>query len=114
MNCKQHAIGQLNILYQGKFDDIIILNEVRSIFLRAKERIQRLKEYVATPEVYRTAKIQDLYRRLRVNFKVSFQIVLSNRFFQATALHCSQVGDNRPLSYCEFSPNDQMVAVSSW
>jgi hypothetical protein len=45
------------------------LNEVRSIFLRAKERIQRLKEYVATPEVYRTAKIQDLYRRLRVKFK---------------------------------------------
>ncbi|CAF4625042.1 unnamed protein product [Rotaria sp. Silwood1] len=64
---------------------------------RAKERIQKLKEYVAVPEVYRTAKIQDLYRRLR-----------------STTLHCSQVGDNRPLSYCEFSPNDQMVAVSSW
>lgn len=33
---------------------------------RAKERIQRLREYIATPEVYRTAKVQELYRRLRV------------------------------------------------
>ena len=44
------------------------------------------------PEVYRTANIQDLYRELRV----------------------SQLGDNRPLSCCEFSPNNQMVAISSW
>ncbi len=51
---------------------MIILKEVSYLFffLRAKERIQRLKEYVATPEVYRTAKIQDLYRRLRVRLKV--------------------------------------------
>jgi hypothetical protein len=61
----------LNILYQGK---IFILIEIIFLlfFLRAKERIQKLKEYVATPEVYRTAKIQDLYRRLRVKFKNLF------------------------------------------
>ncbi|CAF1362371.1 unnamed protein product [Rotaria magnacalcarata] len=64
---------------------------------RSKERIEKLKEYVAIPEVYRTANIQVLYRELR-----------------ATTLHCSQLGDNLPLSYCEFNPNDQMVAVSSW
>ncbi|CAF1671151.1 unnamed protein product, partial [Adineta ricciae] len=63
---------------------------------RAKERIQKLKDYVAIPEVHRTSKIQELYRRLR-----------------GTSLHCSQVGDTRPLFYCEFSPNDQMLAVSS-
>ena len=50
---------------------MIILKEVSRLFffLRAKERIQKLKDYVATPEVYRTAKIQDLYRRLRVIFR---------------------------------------------
>jgi hypothetical protein len=53
---------------------MIILKEVSCLFffLRAKERIQRLKEYVATPEVYRTAKVQDLYRRLRVILKAFF------------------------------------------
>ncbi|CAF2103177.1 unnamed protein product [Rotaria magnacalcarata] len=67
------------------------------LYSRAKERIETLKEYVAIPEVYRTANIQVLYRELRT-----------------TTLHCSQLGDNLPLSYCEFNPNDQMVAVSSW
>ncbi|CAF4351680.1 unnamed protein product, partial [Rotaria magnacalcarata] len=67
------------------------------LYSRSKERIEKLKEYVAIPEVYRTANIQVLYRELR-----------------ATTLHCSQLGDNLPLSYCEFNSNDQMVAVSSW
>ncbi|CAF4441241.1 unnamed protein product [Rotaria socialis] len=49
---------------------------------RAKEHIEKLKEYVAIPE--------------------------------AITLHCSQLDDNRPLPYCEFSPNGQMAAVSSW
>jgi len=51
-----------------KKDKDLIVTEIIFIFFRAKERIQKLKEYVATPEVYRTAKIQDLYRRLRVQF----------------------------------------------
>lgn len=33
---------------------------------RAKDRVQRLKDYAGTPEVFRTAKVQELYRRLRV------------------------------------------------
>jgi hypothetical protein len=46
---------------------------------RAKERIEKLKEYVAIPEVHRTAKVQDLYRQLRVNF--SFSSFYSNYLF---------------------------------
>ena len=28
--------------------------------------------------------------------------------------HCSQIGDTRPISFCHFSPNSQMVATASW
>ena len=67
MNYKLHAIGSLSILYRGKFKSGIRWKIKKRAF-RARERIQKLKDYVATPEVYRTAKVQDLYRRLRVKF----------------------------------------------
>ena len=27
---------------------------------------------------------------------------------------CSQVGDDRPISYCQFSPDSKMLATASW
>ena len=27
---------------------------------------------------------------------------------------CSQIGDDRPLSYCQFSPDSKMFATCSW
>ncbi|CAM4962076.1 unnamed protein product [Rotaria socialis] len=45
---------------------------------RAKERIEKLKEYVAIPEVYRTANIQGLYRELREWF---MQTLNNTRFW---------------------------------
>ena len=64
----------------------------------------------------RTAKVQELYRRLRVSWLIDYLNIFVELccHVQATTLHCSQLGDNRPLSHCEFSPDDQMVAVSSW
>ncbi len=77
MSYKQHDIGLHNILYQGKtfmFTFKYYLN-----YSRAKERIEKLKEYLAIPEVYRTAKVQESYRQLRVNF--SFSSFYSNYLF---------------------------------
>lgn len=47
--------------------------EMKHGLFRAKERVQKLKDYAATPEVFRTARIQDLYRRLRVRFDLIIQ-----------------------------------------
>ncbi|CAM4945848.1 unnamed protein product [Rotaria socialis] len=41
---------------------------------RAKERIEKLKEYVAIPEVYRTANIQGLYREF-TNHNITLQLI---------------------------------------
>lgn len=30
------------------------------------------------------------------------------------AIHSSQVGDTRPISYCTFSPNSKLLATASW
>lgn len=33
---------------------------------------------------------------------------------QALNNFCSQIGDERPLSFCQFSPNSKMLATASW
>ena len=33
---------------------------------------------------------------------------------QALTNFCSQIGDDRPLSFGKFSPNGEMLATSSW
>ncbi|KAH3800392.1 U4/U6 small nuclear ribonucleoprotein Prp4-like [Dreissena polymorpha] len=40
---------------------------------------------------------QDIHKRLR-----------------AVSNECSQIGDNRPLSFCQFSPNSKILATASW
>ncbi|PSN50362.1 U4/U6 small nuclear ribonucleoprotein Prp4 [Blattella germanica] len=64
---------------------------------RAKERLDEAHREQELPEATRTAKRQELQKRLT-----------------AVSIYCSQIGDTRPLSYCEFSPDSKMLATASW
>lgn len=64
---------------------------------RAKDRIKQQKEEKLLPTAKKNAQLQDLHKRVR-----------------AVTNECSQIGDVRPLSYCEFSPNGKILAVASW
>ncbi|XP_049515220.1 U4/U6 small nuclear ribonucleoprotein Prp4-like isoform X1 [Dermacentor silvarum] len=69
---------------------------------RARHRIATAKEKLkaqgpAASDSQLHAKRQELYKTLR-----------------SLNINCSQIGDTRPISFCEFSPNSQMLATSSW
>ncbi|GAU89697.1 hypothetical protein RvY_02214 [Ramazzottius varieornatus] len=64
---------------------------------RAKVRLERARETAKLPASQQMATIQEGQKKLR-NF----------------TNYSSQVGDNRPLSYCSFSPNSQLLATASW
>ncbi|XP_038063536.1 U4/U6 small nuclear ribonucleoprotein Prp4-like [Patiria miniata] len=64
---------------------------------RAEKRIQEAKLAKNVPESKRNAKTQELHRHIR----------------SLTAI-ASQIGDTRPISYCQFSPNSKLLATSSW
>ncbi|KAK7094688.1 U4/U6 small nuclear ribonucleoprotein Prp4-like [Littorina saxatilis] len=64
---------------------------------RAKERVRRQKQDKLLPATQKNARLQDLQKRIR-----------------SITNDCSQIGDNRPLSYCMFSPNSKMLATASW
>lgn len=49
------------------------------------------------PAATRTARRQELLKKL-----------------QALTIQSSQIGDSRPISYCQFSPNSQILATASW
>ncbi|EUB64936.1 U4/U6 small nuclear ribonucleoprotein Prp4 [Echinococcus granulosus] len=64
---------------------------------QAKQRLERSRRYYAsTPEPQRKARYQEYLKILR-----------------STALVCSQVGDTRPLTCCQFSPDGEMLATTS-
>lgn len=63
---------------------------------RAKARIRKQKEekhFAAQKSVMS----QDIQKRIR-----------------SVTNECSQIGDTRPLSFCQFSPNGKMLATASW
>lgn len=64
---------------------------------RADERLETLRKNADNSESDLAVKTQELHRKSRalVNF-------------------CSQIGDSRPLSYCEFAPNGKLLATASW
>lgn len=37
-----------------------------------------------------------------------------HKWVRALTIYGSQIGDARPLSYCEFSPDSSMIATASW
>ncbi|KAG8547944.1 hypothetical protein GDO81_027073 [Engystomops pustulosus] len=64
---------------------------------RAMQRLENAREYRNIPESVRTSQKQDLHKSLRS----------LNNF-------CSQIGDDRPLSFCHFSPNSKLLATACW
>lgn len=64
---------------------------------RAKERIANAKLERDLPEATRTNARQETYKTLR-----------------RLEISCSQVGDSRPISSVEFSPNAELLVTGSW
>ncbi len=64
---------------------------------RAKDRLDEARQKRGLSDKLKVAQRQELQKRLQV---------LTNQ--------CSQVGDARPMSYIQFSPNSQMLATASW
>lgn len=64
---------------------------------RAKQRLNEARKEQELPEATRTARRQELQKKL-----------------QAVSIYCSQIGDTRPISYCQFSPDSKFLATASW
>ncbi|PNF30966.1 U4/U6 small nuclear ribonucleoprotein Prp4 [Cryptotermes secundus] len=64
---------------------------------RAKQRLEEARKEQDLPEATRTARRQELQKKL-----------------QAVSIYCSQIGDTRPISYCQFSPDSKLLATASW
>uniref|UniRef100_W5KH70 Pre-mRNA splicing tri-snRNP complex factor PRPF4 n=1 Tax=Astyanax mexicanus TaxID=7994 RepID=W5KH70_ASTMX len=64
---------------------------------RAVKRLDKARAHKEIPESTRTVRQQELHKTLR-NL---------NNF-------CSQIGDDRPISYCQFSPNSKLLVTASW
>jgi len=64
---------------------------------RATSRLQKSREYANLPESQRNSRLQQTHRKM-----------------QATSICGSQIGHDRPISYCEFSPDSKMLATASW
>ncbi|XP_023674390.1 U4/U6 small nuclear ribonucleoprotein Prp4 [Paramormyrops kingsleyae] len=64
---------------------------------RATLRLDDARALKEVPESTRTVRQQELHKTLR-NL---------NNF-------CSQIGDDRPISYCQFSPNSKLLVTASW
>nr|XP_020492618.1 U4/U6 small nuclear ribonucleoprotein Prp4 isoform X1 [Labrus bergylta] len=64
---------------------------------RAMRRLEAARAQRDVSEATRTLKQQELHKSLR-NL---------NNF-------CSQIGDDRPISFCHFSPDSKMLATASW
>ncbi|TRY81402.1 hypothetical protein DNTS_032836 [Danionella cerebrum] len=64
---------------------------------RAVKRLEAARAHKEIPESTRTIKQQELHKNLRN----------VNNF-------CSQIGDDRPISYCQFSPNSKLLVTASW
>lgn len=45
---------------------------------------------------------------------VSLLMIPCLSFFKSLNNFCSQIGDDRPISYCHFSPNSKMLATACW
>ncbi|XP_049907613.1 U4/U6 small nuclear ribonucleoprotein Prp4 [Epinephelus moara] len=64
---------------------------------RAMRRLEAARCQKDVPEATRAIRQQELHKSLR-NL---------NNF-------CSQIGDDRPISFCHFSPDSKMLATASW
>lgn len=72
-------------------------SEDRSSSLRNSSRLERERNIDKLTDSQRTAKKQKLFQRLR-----------------GVTIAASQIGDDRPIAFCEFSPNEEIIATASW
>ncbi|XP_060525282.1 U4/U6 small nuclear ribonucleoprotein Prp4 [Cylas formicarius] len=64
---------------------------------RTKARLEEARAVLELPSTTKTAKLQELQKKLH-----------------AMSIYSSQIGDTRPISYCSFSPNSKFLATASW
>ncbi|CAH2101529.1 unnamed protein product [Euphydryas editha] len=64
---------------------------------RAKHRLNKAREELQLAGSVRAAAKQESQRRA-----------------SAVSIYCSQIGDTRPISFCRFSSDSQMLITSSW
>ncbi|XP_045461463.1 U4/U6 small nuclear ribonucleoprotein Prp4 [Harmonia axyridis] len=64
---------------------------------RAKERLEEARRLLDCNSATKTAKMQELQKRIQV-----------------LSIHASQIGDTRPISFCQFSPDSKLLATASW
>ncbi|KAK9878963.1 hypothetical protein WA026_003782 [Henosepilachna vigintioctopunctata] len=64
---------------------------------RAKDRLEEARRCMEFPTATKTARMQELQKRIQV-----------------LSIYSSQIGDTRPISYCQFSPNSKLLATASW
>ncbi len=64
---------------------------------RARDRLKAARIAQASPDASERGRRQHMYNTIR-----TFNI------------ECSQVGDTRPLSFCQFSPDGKILATASW
>jgi U4/U6 small nuclear ribonucleoprotein PRP4 len=103
---------------------------------RARDRLKAARIAKARPDPERASATQDLYQTLRVqmytcrhvyfvcvyrHIRLSYYCccyaLLINTLSSVLQTFCnysSQVGDDRPISVCQFSPNSKLLATASW
>lgn len=64
---------------------------------RAKARLENARDMIDTSVATKTSKLQEMQKRI-----------------QGITIYSSQIGDVRPISYCQFSPNSKLLATASW
>ena len=82
------------------------------ILYRARDRLERARVEAKRPGPEKAAVKQELHKKLRVSSPIDHTHILI--MSQEMANSCSQVGDTRPVSYCEFSPDSKILATGSW
>ncbi|KFD55896.1 hypothetical protein M513_03335, partial [Trichuris suis] len=64
---------------------------------KAKERLEIARESRSMPSKEKAIRLQE-----------------THRWITSVSNYCSQVGDTRPLAYCDFSPDSRMIATAGW
>jgi U4/U6 small nuclear ribonucleoprotein PRP4 len=64
---------------------------------RAFDRLKKAREEKTIPSAQTNARTQDIYKKART-----------------LSIEASQIGDSRPISWCQFSPNSKMLVTASW
>lgn len=83
---------------------------------RAQSRLEKEREeHKASTGTQKQAKLQELHKKMRVKISTAFSKTgIMTSFLQTLSIESSQIGDSRPISFVEFSPNGKLMATASW